>query len=134
MNKKVNIKDRYVPYNFSKTKCFIVTITVTPTGISKVESKLPKQMKTLNGIYVTTTANADEMLVGTINLWFNEGINKSISLPVMNTRGLIDRSHPLPLDEEMKPNSTMQGMYFNRGTIHGFPYIVKIYLHYEEVL
>lgn len=134
MNIKENIKERYKPFNFSLTKCFIVTIVVTPTGIAKVESKLPKQMKVLKGIYTTTTANADEMFVGTINLWFNEGITKTISLPVMNTRGLLDRSHPLPLNEEMKPNSTMQGIYFNRGTIHGFPYVVKIYLHYEEVL
>lgn len=133
-NKVENIKERYKPYNFSATKCFVITIKVTPTGIAKVESKLPKQMKTLKGIYVTTTANADEMLVGTLNLWFNEGIFKTISLHVMNTRGLTDRSHPLPLNEEMKPNSTMQGVYFNRGTIHGFPYLVKIYLHYEEEL
>lgn len=130
----MNIKDRYIPYNFSATKCFIVTVVITPTGIAKVESKLPKQMKVIKGIYTTTTANADEMFVGTLNLWFNEGIGKSISIPVMNSRGLTDRSHPMPLNEEMKPNSSIQGIYFNRGTIHGYPYIVKIYLHYEEIL
>lgn len=134
MNKEENIKERYKPYNFSKTRCLVITLLVPSNSNYKVERKLPKQIKTLVGIYVSTTANADEMLVGTINLWFNEGIFKSISIPVMNTRGLTDRSHPIPLNEEMKPNSTMQGVYFNRGTIHGFPYTVKIYLHYQEEL
>jgi hypothetical protein len=130
----MNIKDQYMPYNFSKTRCFVITLLITPSGIEKVEQKLPKQIKVLKGIYVSTTANADEMLVGRINLWFNEGITKTISLPVMNTKGLTDRSHPLPLNEEMKPNSTMQGIYFGRDTIRSFPYTVKIYLHYEESL
>lgn len=134
MNKKKNIKDSYVPYNFSNTKCFVVTLAVTPTGICKLESKLPLQAKVLKGVYATTNAIAEELLIGTVNLWFNEGIFKSVSIPVMNTRILKHNSHPMPLKEEMEPNSTMQGIYFNRTTALAFPYLVRIYVHYEESL
>lgn len=130
----MNIKDRYKPYNFSKTKCFIIKLTVDADGKFKIEQKLPKQIKILRDIYITTSAKADELLIGTINLWFNEGIFKSFSLPVMNTKITRHNSRPLQLNEEMKPNSTMQGVYFHRSSILAFPFTVKIYLHYEEQL
>lgn len=134
MNNKKNIKDRFAPYNFSATKCFIVTVLVTPSRVAKIESKLPKQALNIKGIYATTNAFAEETLIGKMNLWFNEGIFKSVSIPVLNTRLIRHHSQPILLNEGMKPNGTMQGIYYNLSTPLIFPYLVKIYIHYEESL
>lgn len=131
----MKISDKYKPYNYSLTKCFVVTLNITANGNYKVEKKLPKQMKVIKGLYVTTSANADkERVVGMLHLMFNEGILKNFQMPVMNPRLILHHSQPIPLNEEVKPNSTLMGVYYHRPLIHTYPFTVKIYLHYEEKL
>jgi hypothetical protein len=131
----MKISDKYKPYNYSKAKCFVVTLNITADGNYKVESKLPKQMKVIKGLYVTSSADAgQEKIVGLLNLMFNEGILKNFQLPVTNTKLVRHHSHPIPLNEEVKPNSTLMGVYYHRPVISSYPFTIKIYLHYEEQL
>jgi hypothetical protein len=130
----MKIRDRYKPYDYSKTKCFVVTLNITANGAYKVDKKLPKQMKVIKGLYVTTSVADKEAVIGMLHLMLNEGILKNFQMPVMNTRLMQHHSHPIPLSEEVKPNSTLMGVYYHRQVVTAYPFTIKIYLHYEEKL
>lgn len=126
------IKDRYKPFDFSSLKCYVITLKITNKQPLKIEHKLPFHIAILKGFYVTCNVKAAELAIGQVYLFFNEGMNKSVSLPVLNSSLSDHHSHPLPMNEEIKPNSLLQGVYYHRGIISTYPFTIKIYLHFLE--
>lgn len=129
----MNIKEAYKPYNFSKSKVHVVKFDVRNEPILKIEEKLPLHVQQLTGIYITCNATeTKEKVIGYITVMFNEGILKTVQLPILNSSQIKHHSHPISLNETIKSNSIMQGyLYFRLRT--KMPFIVKIYLHYERV-
>lgn len=125
------IKDRYRPYNFSSSGSHVVELIISESGITCIEAKLPVYVKFLTGIYITCKTDSKEKLTGYISIYFNEGAQKSLKLSVLNPKVLRHSSHPLPLHQEIKDNSSIQGFYLDNLN-ESFPYIVKIYLHYKK--
>lgn len=125
-----NIKDRYKPYNFSSSRCHVVELIISQAGVTRIEAKLPSYIKTLTGIYISCKTDRPEKVTGLINIFFNEGAQKSLKLSVLNTKVLKHSSHHLPLNQEIKSNSSIQGYYLDTMNV-GFPYTIKIYLHYK---
>ena len=126
-----NIKDRYKPFNFSSGSSHVIELIISQAGVTRIEAKLPTYIKTLSGIYISCKSQRPEKVTGFINLFFNEGAQKSLKLSVLNTNVLRHSSHPLPLNQELKNNSIMQGYYLDTLAT-GFPYTIKIYLHYKK--
>jgi hypothetical protein len=125
-----NIKDRYKPYNFSSSRCHVIELIISGTGVTRIEAKLPSYIKTLTGIYISCHTNSPQKVTGFINVFFNEGAQKSLKLSVLNTKVIKHSSHPLPIHQELINHSTIQGYYLDTLGA-GFPYTVKIYLHYK---
>lgn len=127
----MKIKDRYKPYNFSKSKCHVISFDVNSELVLKIEEKLPLQIEKLTGIYITCNALSRDNVIGYITITFNEGILKTVQLPILNSNNITHHSHPIPLNETIKSNSMMQGyLYFRKQNKRRFT--VKIYLHYEK--
>jgi len=128
----MKIKDRYKPYNFSESKCHVVTINVKEGGVLKIESKLPLHLEKLTGIYITCNAVSEKRVLGYITITLNEGVLKTAQLPILNSRFIKHHSHPIPINELIKRNSIMQGyLYFIMTSSE--PFTVKIYLHYQKL-
>jgi hypothetical protein len=130
----MKIADKYKPYNYSENKSFIITLTVAADGIYKIESKLPRESVTLTGIYISCSPASVQRVIGLVNLFFNEGILKNFSMPVMNNSRYPYPANPIPLNEYVRPNSTMQGVYYHNADADTYPFTIKIYLHYKETL
>jgi hypothetical protein len=127
----MKIKDLYKPYNFSDSNCYVVSYNVNTEQVLKIEDKLPLQIENLTGIYITCNAQSKEKVIGYITVTFNEGILKTVQLPILNSNNIKHYSHPIPLNETIKSNSIMQGyLYFRVRT--KTPFTVKIYLHYKK--
>lgn len=127
----MKIKELYKPYNFSESSCYVVSYDVNFDQILKIEDKLPLQIENLTGIYITCNAPSKENVIGYITVMFNEGILKTVQLPILNSNNIKHHSHPIPLNETIKSNSIMQGyLYFRVRTKR--PFTVKIYLHYKK--
>lgn len=130
-----NIADRYRPYNFSSSRCHVIELIISEYYVTRIEVKLPVYIKTVTGVYVTCKVETNKKEAGQINIFFNEGSDKAVSLPVLNTNAIKHNSHPVPLNVEVKPNSTIQGFYLNHledVKDAGFGlYKLKIYLHYK---
>jgi len=134
----MDIKEKYRPYNFSSTKCYIITLKFKVPGLGLpgifgIEEKLPLDIGILKGVYITVNSNSLFKIVGGVSLNFNESELKSWAIPLYNTKLLKETSHPVPLNEEIKSNSIMQGFYVirNSGGDAGIKGNIKIYLHYE---
>lgn len=127
----MKIKDIYKPYNFSDSNCYVVTYNVTTEQVLKIEDKLPLQIENLTGVYITCNAQSKEKVIGYITIMFNEGILKTVQLPILNSNIIKHHSHPIPLNETIKSNSVMQGFLYFRITSRT-PFTVKIYLHYKR--
>lgn len=130
----MNIKERYKPYNFSATKCHVIVLRFPRQGglgFYGIEEKLPAQIKTVKGIYVTCRVNSIQGFVGGVLIGFNEAIDKCYTVPIYNSKLLQDCSHPLLLNEEISTNGVMQGWFsisqFGDVLLNG---TVTIYLHY----
>jgi len=126
-----NIKDRYKPYNFSSSRCHVIELIISGTGVTRIEAKLPSYIKTLTGIYISCHTDSPQKVTGFINVFFNEGAQKSLKLSVLNTKVIKHSSHPLPLYQDIKSNSSIQGFYLDALETN-FPYTIKIYLHYKN--
>jgi hypothetical protein len=127
----MKIKDLYKPYNFSKSNCYVISYDVNGEPILKIEEKLPLQIEKLTGIYITCNSLSRENVIGYITVMFNEGILKTVQLPILNSNNITHHSHPIPLNETIKSNSIMQGyLFFRKKTKRQFT--VKIYLHYDR--
>lgn len=127
----MKIKEIYQPYNFSKGKCYVINVDVIRNTILKIQETLPLQIEKLTGIYITCNARTKERVIGYITIQFNEGVLKTVQLPILNSNLIKHHSHPIPLNETIKSNSIMQGFMFFR-IVTRRPYTVKIYLHYER--
>lgn len=124
--------EKYTPYNFSSTQCHIVKLNVQKTGTVKIEEKLPIEVKQLKGVFISANIQTQAKSVGFITLTFNEGQTNPVQYAVINTNFLKNASHPLPLDEVIKPNSLMQGYFRLDETDATLPMTLTIYLHYTS--
>jgi len=128
----MNLMDAYKPYDFSKSKCHVVSIDTFGEQALKVEEKLPLHIRRLKGIHITCNSELEDRVIGYVTLQFNEGILKTAQLPILNSQMIKDHSNPIPINEEIKCNGLMLGyMYFLRK--NKLTHSVKIYLHYETV-
>lgn len=132
VRKKFLPDSKYKPYNFSSTKCYVITLTINRSGVTKIEEKLPPDIKQVKGIFITARIKTKAEKIGQITLSFNEGIINPYQYAVLNTDYLGDTSHPLPLDETIKSNSLMQGYYKCDAIEFELPFTIKIYLHYAK--
>lgn len=125
------LTDQYKSYNFSSTKCFVITIQAEP--IKLIEAKLPPIAKKLKGIFITARCNSLEKLIGTINLNFNDGALKPYNLPVINSLTELKNTVPISFDEDLKAHSNVTGYYRDFGTgalSSNSPLFISIYVHY----
>lgn len=125
------LTDQYKSYNFSSTKCFVITIQAEP--IKLIEAKLPPVAKKLKGIFITARCNSLEKLIGTINLNFNDGALKPYNLPVINSLTELKNTVPIAFDEDLKAHSNVTGYYRDFGTGALSPtssLYISIYVHY----
>lgn len=126
----MNFLLKYRPYNYSSTKCHVVTLKFNNVGRFGIDEKLPAYIGVLKGIYVTVNCDIPDGLIGGIFLSFNEGAAKTFQLYLPNTKMLRDMGLPYPVEEIIKSNSIMQG-YYHISENFRFPSgTVKIYLHY----
>lgn len=127
------IEDIYKPYNFSKTRCYVIVLKVTKNGFLKIEHKLPSYIKELKGVFVSTdcTTNVSH-LDGLISLNFNGQSFKSFQAFVYKVVQFRDCSHPQIFNEILLPNSFLQGFYYDLTNTKNFPYTIRIYLHYTN--
>lgn len=125
----------YTGYNFSATRCYVIPLSVNINGYMKIEHKLPEYVQNLKGIFVSVSCQTSASRnAGFLFLSFNGSVLKNIQLPIIRTNLLRDCSHPLHLDEIIKPNSFVQGFYYDAtGGVGGYPYTLNIYLHYEPI-
>lgn len=124
------LSEIYKPYNFSSTKCFIITLNIVTTGYYKIEQRLPEEMKTLKGVFVSPSGSTRFKQLGFVTFGINEGRIKCFQQAVIDITKISDCSVPFPLNEPVKNNSLMQGYYYDNGRSNIYPYSLKIYLHY----
>ncbi len=127
-----SIIDQYKPYNFSSTKCFVITFQVD-SPIKKIEAKLPPTAKKLRGVFISARCNTAAKLIGSINLNFNDGALKPYNLPVINSGSALKNTQPIAFDEAIKQHSYLTGYYrdFGVGAISGGSVLfITIYIHY----
>lgn len=125
------VTDRYKPYNFSSSHCFVTSLEIDNT-IKKIEEKLPPTAKKLKGVFVSCRAESLNRLLGVINLNFNDGALKPCNIPVVNLNYVsLTNTRPIFFDEDLKPHSLMSGYYrdFGQGGLNAK---IKIYIHYTE--
>ena len=121
----------YKPYDFSATRCYVLIVEPHGKALAKIEHKLPSYIKRIKGICVTCTLNSKFILhAGIISLNFNGNSFKSFHLPVVNTYKQPEISNPLNMDEQLQPNSFMQGYFYGVKSPSKI-YTVSIYIHYE---
>lgn len=137
-----DFEKKYMPFNFSENRTHIITLSV-PVGPSpfipgyvKIESKLPNYIQHLTGIYVTCSRPPEfPRLAGYLVLNFNGLALNCVQIPVMKSTLLRRAStQPFPLNEQIIPNSFLQGYYMDViGLGTDYPYNVFIYLHYKRL-
>lgn len=123
--------DQYKPYNFSSSRCFVITFEAEP--IKKIETKLPPVAKRLKGVFVSARCNSLASLIGTINLNFNDGALKPYNVPVINSLVDLKNTVPIAFEEDLKPHSTVTGYYRDFGTgalSSNSQLFISIYVHY----
>jgi hypothetical protein len=130
------INEIYEPFNFSATSCYVIVYEIGMEEIIKIENKLPNFIKQLKGIFVSVSIDnsigkAFNKTAGFISLNFNGQSLKCFHSPVHRRFGLKECPHPFPLDEQIHPNSFMQGYFLPPiSGANTSPYTVSIYLHY----
>lgn len=125
------IEQYYEPYNFSATQCYVIKLAIKHPGSTKIEYKLPAYIKQLKGIYISLACTQQQVKIGGyISLNFNGNALKCFNNLVFVSKVLDDWSKPLPLNEQLKPNSFMQGYYFGFESLTDVQYSISIYLHY----
>jgi hypothetical protein len=126
------IEQIYQPYNFSATQCYVIMLEISQGNYMKVEHKLPRHIRNLKGIYVSTSRTTiTSEQVAFISLNFNGQSLKCFHSPLSRTIDLDDCSSPFPMDEIIKENSFIQGFYTALDfDVKESAYTVTIYLHY----
>ena len=134
------IEQIYEPYNFSSTRCFVIKLDVGTNGFLKIEYKIPSYVRKLKGIFVTVRGASQykslQSEAGFISLNFNGQALKCFQSAVPQSLYLYDCSKPIPFDEDIKPNSFMQGYYQNNALNppSKIGLTVSIYLHFSHGL
>jgi hypothetical protein len=126
----MNLLEKYKPFDFSSTRCFVVKFDLSKNGTFGIDVRLPYDAAVLKGILITAKYQGATHMPGFVSLMFNEGAFKTATLPILNTYRIGQCLDPLPVCEVLKPNSVMQGLYTLPGS-KSFPGYMKIYLHYE---
>jgi hypothetical protein len=131
MKKLANI---FKPYNFSENPCHIITFQVLAFGFTKIEVKLPNYVQQLTGIFASINYPAIQpKIAGYFTLNFNGNALQAFQMPIVKTTFLKEVSTPYELNEALKPNSFMQGYYYDAtGVPNNYPYTVTLYLHYKH--
>lgn len=140
MNQDENkvIDDLYAPYDWSKTKCYVIPIKVAGSGYLKIEHKLPNHIKEVKDIFLSVNCTDHRpskaklsRVAGYISLNFNGHVFKTLSTALLKTYFFKDTPNPFPVDAELEPNSFLQGYYWDvANPSDGYPYLLNIYLHY----
>lgn len=126
----MDVFDQYRPYNFSATKCFIITIPINAL-VTRIDAKLPNMIKQIRGVYVSVRSKSATRVAGLVSLTFNEGALFPISIPAINSSYDLLNTQPVKLEENIKPNSSVIGYYRDFGSIiSGHAAQIKVYLHY----
>lgn len=141
------IEQIYKPYSFSDTRCYVFILDIGTKGYLKIEHKIPAYVRKLKGIFISVngiiqptasgppsrSGGTSSIVAGFITLNFNGQSLKCFQYSVPQTLYLMDCSHPIPFDEQLNPNSFLQGYYFD-NLLYITPkpaYKLSIYLHYE---
>lgn len=129
-----SIHNIYEPYDFSANPCYVIEYQIVTSGYQKIEHKLPGYIQKLKGVFVSVDCRMSAgKQIGIIILNFNGQGLKNIQLPIIRSNIARDHSRPVPLDEEIQPNSFLQGFYYDMMNIPmNYPYTLKIYLHYQK--
>lgn len=128
----MNAIDAYNPYDFSKTRCYVIVFDLDGANYIKIEHKLPNYIKKLRGVFISTTyKNSQIKSVGIISLNFNGQALKCFQLPVLETTHQQLTAQPLELNEDLMPNSFLQGYFYGIMNAPSRPYRISIYLHYD---
>jgi len=127
-----SIEDTYKPYDFTKNKTYVIKYAIQNAGYMRIEHKLPSYVQYITGVLITASeVNSRSEYVGNLSLNFNGQSSKSLQLPVPKTDLLSDCSQAIPFEEEIKPNSFLQGYFFDNSKSKKMPYTLTIYLHYK---
>jgi hypothetical protein len=127
------IEEKYLPYHLTENPCVIFSMTIDGAGTFKIEQKIPGHIKRVSGVFVSVTArNNTSKMIGIISLAFNGDGLRAKQFVVPKTTELIDTWHPVPLKEDIMPNSLLQGYYLDTSASSVYPYSLKIYLHYNN--
>lgn len=132
------IESIYAPYDWSKTKCYVIPIKVNEAGYLKIEHKLPNHIKEVKDIFISVNCtdfasgrSIITKIAGYISLNFNGHVFKTLATAVVKTYRFKDIRNPIPVNAELEPNSFLQGYYWDFANPHdGYPYTLSIYLHY----
>ena len=126
------IDETYKPFDFTKNKTYVIQYAIQNAGYMRIEHKLPSFIQHITGVLFTVSeVNSKHEYVGIISLNFNGQSSKSLQLPVPKTDLLSDSSQAIPFEEEIKPNSFLQGYFFDNSKSKKFPYTLSIYIHYK---
>jgi hypothetical protein len=130
------IEELYKPFNLSTTRCYVAVFTVNePGGFLTIDHKLPSYVQNLKGIYVSVDdiVNPATLVEGFISLNFNGQSLKIFQHSITSTYYSENTSRPFPFDEQLVPNSYMQGFYQDFYSEKTLPYQLRVYLHYEPL-
>ncbi|HSH64398.1 MAG TPA: hypothetical protein VLB84_01050 [Bacteroidia bacterium] len=130
------IKELYKPFDLSSTRCYVAVFTIdTPDGYHVLEHKLPSYVQRLKGIFITVndTVNPPSLPEGFVSLNFNGQTLRIFRQTVYSTFFSENTSRPFPFNEELVPNSYMQGYYQDYLSEKTMPYQLRVYLHYEPI-
>ncbi|MGZ3999403.1 MAG: hypothetical protein ACXVPQ_12175 [Bacteroidia bacterium] len=129
------IDDIYKPYDYSSLRFFVIALNVKGPGLTKIDEKIPGYVQKLKGVFVSVGCSTSAgKITGYVTMNFNGSAIKVLQLPITRTNLLKDCSRSLPLNETIRPNSLLQGYYYDatNGSA-GYPYSVSIYLDYEPI-
>ncbi|MGZ4037246.1 MAG: hypothetical protein ACXVPQ_05415 [Bacteroidia bacterium] len=129
------IDDIHKPYDYSALRFYVMALTVSGPGLTKIDEKIPGYVQNLKGVFVSVGClTSAGKITGYLSVNFNGSAIKVLQLPVIRTNLLKDCSRPLPLNETIRPNSLLQGYYYDQTNgSAGYPYSLKIYLDYEPI-
>lgn len=127
------IEQKYEPYNYSSTRCYVFVLAVTKEGYLKIEHKIPSYIRELKGVFVSTSGHLNTLTFsGVISLNFNGQATKCLQIAVSKTDSVEDCSLPIPFDEKINLNSFVQGYFYAIPAENEFPFLLSIYLHYKR--
>lgn len=125
---KMDITKLYESFNYSKVGTYVFVTPIEKQGYVKIEHLLPEKVKTVSGVQFVAAVNSPLELIGYVGLTFNEGIFKTLQLPVLNTNVIRRVEHPKALYELSINSPLVQGYFLN--LIPNVPFKLTTYLHY----